>query len=600
MRHHERSAEFMHNTVVPIADELVGDGLLVKNNNNGYTITPTGLQQAELWLREWKGVPPQRTSSYEGITSRVGITICVDDKVVAQDDLARGDSTEEDMERLVDLVTGVSETAMLRLHGKEGQTYWRSVVIELPQPGHEHESQKPIFDLFAGITDGSASANEWTWYMRRIDNRLVFIQHDSAGVLQREIVTDQWAAYVSAVRAHHYGRDGYRGLGSLFATLGIPYRNEDAAVEPNDGTMPTVPPGAAEGERAVLSSVLRASESLLDHVDRWTAEQRVAALAEHVAKTTVVDAPDDAPERAKSLVEKLRLHPIVADQLAVWLNASPDQVALLAQALKQGRGRDRDAIDVIPPKPTWDVWRKDNDYNIGKKHASFKDDAHARKHFDAKHGPLPQWERKYGKSSVVRSNNLTKRAVASMTFKWPDESASREDWDLAREQYEKRIQCESAEDAIRLAVRPWPTDGWRGVEVGTTCFGRYTKWLGDGKRRRSDTPNDLYRLMYLFRPSHVDFTDMYKDGLFGVVSPCGRFAASFYLYKYELAGAFSVEPDLAKRTRPVGDKFEITCGVPGSNNGIATTDKDALRWFRMITLALHRKWDVYSGNNFVV
>lgn len=599
MRHNTKHPEHMHVSAVPIADELVREGLLVKDANNGYTITPIGLEQANTLLREWKGVPPQYVTSYEGITSRIGVMFHVDDKVIAQEDLARGDNVEDDMQRIVQLVTTVGETAALRLHGKDGQDYWHNVIMELPQPGHEHQSHKPIFDLFARIVDGTESAHGWAWYFRRIDDKLVFVQRDKDGVLQREIVTDQWAAYVSAVRAHHYGRDTERAFGSLFATFGIPYRNEDAACELNDGTMPTTPPGAAEGERAVLSSVLRASDSLLDHVDRWTAEQRETALAEHVVKTTVVDTPDDAPERAKSLVQKLRLHPVVAEQLATWLNSSPDQVALLAQALKQGRGRERDAIDVVPPKPTWEQWRKANDHNIGKEKAFFCDDVQARAHFYGKRGPLAQWERKYGKTSVMRSNNLTKRAIRSMTFVWPGRDDSSEMWDEAREQYEKRIQCESAEDAIRLAVRPWPADGWRGVEVGTTCFGRYEKWLDDEKCRRSATPHDLYRLMYLFRPHHVDFTDMYKDGLFGLVSPCGRFAASFYLYKYELAGSFKVEPELAKRTRPVGN-IEITCGVPGSNNGVATTDKDALRWFRMITLALHRKWDVYSGNNFVV
>lgn len=419
-------------------------------------------------------------------------------------------------------------------------------------------------------------------------------------MLQREIVTDQWAAYVSAVRAHHYGHNTDRALGSLFATFGIPYRNEDVACELNDGTMPTTPPGAAEGEHAVLSLVLRASESLLDHVDRWTAEQRVALLAEHVAKTTVVDTPDDAPERAKSLAQKLRLHPIIADQLAEWLNSSPDRVVLLAQALKQGRGRERDAIDVVPPKPTWEQWRAKHDHLMGKKPTStiFATEEVAHAYFDGKRGPLAQWERKYGKTSVVHSNNLTKRAIKAMTFKWPGRDDSSDDWDDAQERYEKLIKCESAEDAVRLAVRSWPEDGWRGVEVANTHFGKVVTSHG-WTRRKSDTPRDLYRLMYLFRPNSIDFTDMHGDGMFGVVSPCHRFAASFYFHKYELAAYLCVEPELAKRTKPVGG-IEIKCGIPGVDNGIATTDKDALRWFRMITMALHRRWDVYSGNNFVV
>lgn len=175
MRHQTKHPEHMHVSVVPIADELANEGLLVKDANNGYTITPTGLQQAEMLLHEWKGVPPQYVTSYEGITSRIGVTFHLDDKVVVHEDLARGDSVEEDMERVIELVTTVGETAALKLHGKDGQNYWRNVIMELPQPGHEHQSYKPIFDLFARIVDGAESADGWGWYFRRVDSMLVFV-----------------------------------------------------------------------------------------------------------------------------------------------------------------------------------------------------------------------------------------------------------------------------------------------------------------------------------------------------------------------------------------------------------------------------------------
>lgn len=73
----------------------------------------------------------------------------------------------------------------------------------------------------------------------------------------------------------------------------------------------------------------------------------------------------------------------------------------------------------------------------------------------------------------------------------------------------------------------------------------------------------------------------------------------FYFHKYELAAFQLVVEDLAVRTRPEY-AVSIYCGIPGTDNGVATTDEDAKLWFSMVFKVLKRKWGVYLGNDFEV
>lgn len=212
-------------------------------------------------------------------------------------------------------------------------------------------------------------------------------------------------------------------------------------------------------------------------------------------------------------------------------------------------------------------------------------------------GALNGWRRAYAKTSVERSNTLTRNAVAAMRFK------ANESLDDPWKQFEKRFKAGDIEEVVRRAVRPWPESGWKGVQVGNMMFGkkpRQSKRQSFPNLRPSNSPTDFYRALYLFGPSKLDFDDMYGSGLFGLTSPCRRFAVSFYFHKYEFAAYQFVKKDLAVRTRAERGPFKIVSGIPGSDNGVATRDADALRWFAMIERAICREWMVYGGNNFSV
>lgn len=121
-----------------------------------------------------------------------------------------------------------------------------------------------------------------------------------------------------------------------------------------------------------------------------------------------------------------------------------------------------------------------------------------------------------------------------------------------------------------------------------------------GGHRFADTPKALYRAMYLLRPTHMDAGDMYKtDSMIEICSPDYQFVASFVLWKYEASLYFSCPSEMLERIRKRGG-ITITCGIPGSDNGIRCKDKQALKWFDVIKRSLEWTWPVYGGNDFEV
>ena len=115
------------------------------------------------------------------------------------------------------------------------------------------------------------------------------------------------------------------------------------------------------------------------------------------------------------------------------------------------------------------------------------------------------------------------------------------------------------------------------------------------ERIKATTPDALYRLLYLIRPVSVDFSDMYKSGLFLFRSVDKRFLVSVYLFKYEL-GLYFYCPKEA-----MSDKSNIViAGMPGSDNGMQCTDPDGIAFFEMVKKAVTQEWMVYGGNNFSV
>jgi hypothetical protein len=121
-----------------------------------------------------------------------------------------------------------------------------------------------------------------------------------------------------------------------------------------------------------------------------------------------------------------------------------------------------------------------------------------------------------------------------------------------------------------------------------------TTQCGGSKTR--DTAKSLYRLLFLTKPDNLDFSDMYKTGGFiDLLSNDGSFVAHVELWKYELMVRFS-----ASKEHVSGHRHAITCGIPTADNGIQAQSPLLKKWCSTLILALNSKWDVYSGNNFVV
>lgn len=116
-----------------------------------------------------------------------------------------------------------------------------------------------------------------------------------------------------------------------------------------------------------------------------------------------------------------------------------------------------------------------------------------------------------------------------------------------------------------------------------------------GSAEVENTPSALYRLLYLCRPSKVDFSDMYKVHLFGVFSSDKRFLVEVYLFKYEIGLYF-----YCPRESLAGTGSFVVGGWPGCDNGFRCSDEDGSAFFQMVTQAANYTWPVYPGNNFEV
>lgn len=111
-----------------------------------------------------------------------------------------------------------------------------------------------------------------------------------------------------------------------------------------------------------------------------------------------------------------------------------------------------------------------------------------------------------------------------------------------------------------------------------------------------ETTSALYRLLFLAKPTNVDFSDMYKSSsLFALCSPDGEFVADFQFYKYELAVYCS-----AVKSHVAGAPSFVQSGMPGSDNGVNANSQELKEWMELLKLCLSRKWMVYGGNDFEV
>jgi hypothetical protein len=302
----------------------------------------------------------------------------------------------------------------------------------------------------------------------------------------------------------------------------------------------------------------------------------------------VVTKADPRAAATERIVELLDLHPVRARQLAAVLQRlPPKEIARTLEARASGPPERSYAVNIIPPRPTLAEIAAAYRRNKGITKEWIQQQADYR---------IGEWVRLYARTTHDESDRLTKLAAEALAFDW---KAAGDD---AESVFHDRFGADDAKDVFQSAIRPWPEEGWAGVEVGNVKFGEWAKRFHPDLPpcRKSNTPADLYRLLYLCEPVGLDFDDMYGCGLFGIVSPCHRFAMNFYLHQYELAAYQRVKKSLAVRTREEHGPFVIKCGIPGADNGVATKDADAVAWFEMVGSALRRSWDVYPGNGFKV
>lgn len=117
-----------------------------------------------------------------------------------------------------------------------------------------------------------------------------------------------------------------------------------------------------------------------------------------------------------------------------------------------------------------------------------------------------------------------------------------------------------------------------------------------GGHRFENTPEVFYRAAFLFRPSHIDLSDMYKTGsMIDFVSPCGEFFGSLQLYKYEVQLYFG-----CAQAHIGGKPHTVQGGWADCDNGVHCTSELGKKWFEVAVKALERVWSVYPGNRFEV
>lgn len=143
-----------------------------------------------------------------------------------------------------------------------------------------------------------------------------------------------------------------------------------------------------------------------------------------------------------------------------------------------------------------------------------------------------------------------------------------------------------ARDAFRKCYVTHEYDVKGDRPIGTVEFGGKTL----------ETPQSLYRLLFLAKPSRVDFSDMYKSSsLFALCSPDYRFVADLIFWKYWPALRFDAVPECLQ-----GGLGGIVAGSPDAKNGITSKDPLLDEWCALLVTAATHEWTVYGGNNFVV
>jgi hypothetical protein len=182
------------------------------------------------------------------------------------------------------------------------------------------------------------------------------------------------------------------------------------------------------------------------------------------------------------------------------------------------------------------------------------------------------------------------------------------DWDA----WEKR--CEEDDTLPETVEEVWKAvtgpvlceDAWNFpaplARAGSTPLPPHDEDRPTRRRRRRDEHQGvraMYRFLYYTQPPRVDFSDMYKTSLCGVVSKDLRFAAILDLYKYEPSLRFYCLPSL-QRDDQEGRALRLETGIPGLDTGYDCTDEIGRRWFDFITRAVLAITMVYGGNNFEV
>lgn len=165
---------------------------------------------------------------------------------------------------------------------------------------------------------------------------------------------------------------------------------------------------------------------------------------------------------------------------------------------------------------------------------------------------------------------------------------------------------ETVEEVWRLVTGPTIYDGQWGFPVplaraGSTMLPPRDKDRLSRRRKRSEHQGvrALYRFLYYVKPPRVDFSDMYKGSLCGVVSADLRFAAMLDLHKYEPSLRFYCLASLQHDDQE-GRALRLETGIPGLDTGYHCTDATGRKWFDFITRAVLTTTMVYGGNNFEV
>lgn len=116
-----------------------------------------------------------------------------------------------------------------------------------------------------------------------------------------------------------------------------------------------------------------------------------------------------------------------------------------------------------------------------------------------------------------------------------------------------------------------------------------------GGCKLKDGGNALYRLLWAFEPTQVDFGYMYKNTLFFVVSKNMSFAIKVSLHKYEPSLYF-----YTKKKYISGAFHAVQGSSPSSNNGTSCNNPLGQRLFEYIRKFAETQHEVYSGNDFTV